>query len=194
MKRLCIYCGSNPGKRPEYIETAQTLGQTLAQRGVGVVYGGAKVGTMGAIADAALAAGGEVIGVIPHGLVALEVAHTGLTELHRVETLHERKAKMLELCDGLICLPGGHGTLDEMFEAITWLQLGIHSKPIGLLNVAGFYDSLVGHLDHCAGEGFIRPEHRSMLLVDPTIDGLLQRFADFEPPDRPEWLARIDPG
>lgn len=187
MRNLCVYCGSNPGARPEYVEAARHTGRRLAERGIGIVYGGANRGTMGEIANAALDAGGRVVGVIPHGLVALEVAHTGLSELHRVDTLHQRKALMLELCDGLITLPGGHGTHDEFFEALTWLQLGIHSKPVGLLNVCGYFDGLIAHMDHATREGFIRPEHRAMMLVDYTIDGLLDRFAAWRPPERPPW-------
>lgn len=189
MQRVCVYCGSSPGNRPIYAEVAVALGRTLAERGIGVVYGGADRGLMGLMADAALEAGGEVLGVIPHGLVELEVAHSGLTERYVVTTLHERKAKMLELSDGLITLPGGHGSHDELFEALTWLQLGIHDMPVGLLNVEGYYDGLVAHLDRCSSEGFIEPKYHQMLLVDPTIEGLLAKFEEFVPPNRPAWRS-----
>jgi hypothetical protein len=193
VKHICVYCGSSPGVLPEFAEVARSLGASLARRGIGLVYGGANRGTMGMLADAALAEGGEVLGVIPHGLVAFEVAHPGLTRLEIVETLHERKARMTELCDAFICLPGGHGTHDELFEALTWLQLGIHHKPIGVVNVRGFYDHLLRHLDHSREMGFIRPEHRAMLLADPDHEALIQRLVEFEPPQRPEWHAAARP-
>lgn len=189
MKRICVYCGSSAGARPEYVAAAEDLGRELVARGLGLVYGGANCGCMGAIADAVLAAGGEVVGVIPHGLIELEVAHTGLTELHQVDTLHERKAEMLARCDGLITLPGGHGSHDELFEALTWLQLGIHDKPVGVLNVLGYYDGLLEHLDRTVEEGFMRPVHRSMLLVESDPGRLLERFSEFTPPDRPPWRS-----
>lgn len=193
MNRVCVYCGSSPGTEAAFVEVARSLGTTLARRGLGLVYGGANRGTMGILADAALAEGGEVLGVIPHGLVALEVAHEGLTRLDIVETLHERKARMTELCDAFVCLPGGHGTLDELFEAITWLQLGIHHKPIGVVNVDGFYTNLLSHLDHASEMGFIRPDHRSMLLAEADHEVLLDRLMEFEPPTRPEWRAKPAP-
>lgn len=189
LRRICVYCGSKPGGPPVYLEAARDLGRRMAERGIGLVYGGAHVGTMGAIADAVLASGGEAIGIIPHGLVALEVAHEGLTELHVVETLHERKAKMVELSDGLITLPGGFGSHDELFEALTWLQLGIHDMPVGLLNVAGYYDGLIAHLRHCEGEGFLPGHVREMLLVDSDPDGLLATMGAWTPPERPTWRS-----
>ncbi len=189
MKRICVYCGSNMGARPDYAEAAGRLGRTLVAHDLALVYGGANRGLMGVIADAVLEAGGEAIGVIPHGLVELEVAHTGLTDQHVVHTLHERKARMLALSDGLITMPGGHGSHDELFEALSWLQLGIHDKPVGLLNVEGYYDGLLAHLDRCSAEGFIQPEHRSMLLVEETAEALLDSFARFSPPDRPPWRS-----
>ena len=189
MKRICVYCGSSSGARPVFAESAAALGRALAERGLGLVYGGADCGLMGVIADTVLAAGGEVIGVIPHGLLELEAAHPELTELVVVDTLHERKARMLSLCDALVTLPGGHGAHDELFEALTWLQLGIHDKPVGLLNVEGFYDGLVAHLDRASTEGFIRPEHRALLLVDDDPQRLLDRCGRFRPPPRPPWRS-----
>lgn len=165
------------------------MGQELLERGLGLVYGGANRGLMGVIADTVLAGGGEVLGVIPHGLVELEVAHTGLTEQHVVDSLHERKALMLELCDGLVTLPGGHGSHDELFEALTWMQLGIHDKPIGLVNLEGYYDGLLTHLDHCMAEGFIQPVHRQMLLVADDPAQLLDQFEGYTPPQRPAWRS-----
>ncbi len=187
--RICVYCGSSPGVREEYRRTASALGTILVERGMGLVYGGSNRGLMGTLADAVLGAGGEVIGVIPYGLVHLEAAHRNLTELHRVETLHQRKSQMLSLCDGLITLPGGFGSHDELFEALSWLQLGIHDKPVGLLNVGGYFDGLLDHLDRASAEGFIAPAHRSMLLVDEDPQALLDRFEHFEPPERPPWRS-----
>ena len=161
------------------MDTARALGRTLAGRGIELVYGGAKVGTMGAVADAALDAGGRVLGVIPHALVELEVAHEGLSELHEVADMHERKSLMLELSDGVITLPGGYGSLDELFEALAWLQLGIHSIPIGLLNVRGYYDNLLAHLDHARVEGFLAPDHHGLLLADADAARLLDRMDEF---------------
>ena len=153
MPRVCVYCGSSPGRRPIYLESAVAVGQTLAARGIGLVYGGASVGTMGAMADAALEAGGEVIGVMPRTLVDREVAHASLTELHVVEGMHERKAKMTALSDGFLAMPGGLGTLDELFEALTWAQLGIHDRPIAIWNVEGYWDPLLAMLDRAQDEG-----------------------------------------
>ena len=189
MERICVYCGSSPGARPVYAEAARALGRALLDRDLGLVYGGANRGLMGLVADEVLAGGGEVIGVIPHGLVELEVAHSGLTEQHVVQTLHERKALMVELSDGLITLPGGHGSHDELFEALTWLQLGIHDMPVGLVNTEGYYDLLLAHLDRCSVEGFIQPAYREMLLVAPTPERLLDACAEFEPPERPSWSS-----
>jgi len=158
-------------------------------RGLGLVYGGAHCGTMGVLADTVLAGGGQVLGVIPHGLVHLEVAHRGLTELITVETLHERKARMLELSWALVTLPGGYGTHDELFEALSWLQLGIHAKPVGLLNVRGYFDGLLAHLELAVSEGFLRPEHHALLQVESEPEALLDRFRDFVPPARPAWRS-----
>jgi len=181
MKRLAIYCGSATPEDHRYITLAAEVGRTLAERGIGVVYGGGRLGLMGAVADAALAAGGEVIGVIPEALVGAEVAHRGCTELHVVPGMHERKKAFTDLSDGFITLPGGVGTMDELWEAISWAQLGYHAKPVGLLNVAGFYDQLIGFYRHMADVGFIRPAHRGIMLVDDTLDGLLGAMAAYEP-------------
>ena len=187
MKRVCVFCGSNPGSRPEYRIAAQALAIALARCGLGLVYGGGNVGLMGMIADSMLQAGGEVIGVIPQSLVAKEVAHHGVSELRVVDTMHQRKALMNELSDAFIALPGGFGTLDEFFEILTWSQLGIHSKPSGLLNVCGYYDSLLAMLDHAVNERFLRPAHRALVLADSDADSLLQRLASFSPVQTGKW-------
>jgi uncharacterized protein (TIGR00730 family) len=179
MKRLAIYCGSATPADPVYIESAREIGHALAQRGIGVVYGGGRLGLMGAIADSALAAGGEVIGVIP--LVDAEVAHRGLTELHVVEGMHQRKAAFTDLADGFITIPGGTGTMDELWEALSWAQLGYHADPVGLLNVAGYYDHLIAFWEKSAEVGFLRPQHRDLLIVDDTLDGLLAKMAAHVP-------------
>jgi uncharacterized protein (TIGR00730 family) len=191
LRRVCVYAGSSPGARPEFATAARALGTQLARAGVGIVYGGGNVGLMGALADAALAAGGEVIGVIPHALAAKELAHPGVTQLHAVETMHERKARMAAESDAFVALPGGIGTLEELFEALTWLQLGFHTKPVGLLNVAGFYDGLIAFLTTMEVERFIRPEHRAMLLVESEPARLFARLAAFRPPDVGKWLDRF---
>ena len=193
MKRICVYCGSSPGARSIYMEAAREVGRTIAKADLGLVYGGAKVGCMGAVADGALDAGGEVIGVIPHGLIELEVAHEGLTQLEAVESLHERKALFEKFSDAFVVLPGGHGSHDELFEALTWLQLAIHDKPICLLNLGGYYDRLLDHLDHCEQEGFVKAEHRSTLLVAATPDALIPTLRAFTPPKRPTWNNRPKP-
>lgn len=190
MRRICVYCGSSPGERAIYVETAAELGRALAARGLGLVYGGARVGCMGVVADAALAGGAEVHGVLPYGLQRLEVAHEDLTELHVVDSLHERKALMTELSDGFAVLPGGHGTHDELFEALTWLQLGIHSKPICLLNLGGYFDFLIRHLDRLVDEGFLEPKHRALTLVADDVESLLDTLASWTPPARPSWAVR----
>ena len=181
MKRLAVYCGSATPADPVYIESARHVGRELAARGIGLVYGGGKLGLMGAVADAVLEAGGEAIGVIPMALVNAEVAHRGLTELHVVDTMHERKARFTELSDGFLTIPGGTGTMDELWEAMSWAQLGYHADPIGLLNVAGYYDKLVEFWEHMGSTGFVRPQHQGLLLVSPDIDDLLAQMADFEP-------------
>lgn len=190
MKRVCVFCGSSLGSRPEYEATARQLGTLLAERNIGLVYGGAHVGLMGAIADAALLAGGEVIGVIPEALVRKEIAHQGLGDLRVVGSMHERKALMAELGDGFIALPGGCGTFEEFFEIVTWAQLGMHSKPIALLNVAGYYDSLLALLDQSIAEKFVRTEHRQLVLDAADPVQLLERMETYVPTIRPKWIDR----
>ncbi len=174
--RICVFCGSAAGTRPEYAEAAAELGTALATRGLGLVYGGASVGLMGVVADAALAAGGEVVGVIPQALVDREVAHPGLTELHVVGTMHERKARMAELSGAFVVLPGGMGTLEELFEVVTWSQLGLHAKPIVLLDVAGYWAGLAAFLDHAGAEGFVRAGHRAVLPRETGVTAALARL------------------
>jgi uncharacterized protein (TIGR00730 family) len=188
MKRIVVFCGSSPGRRPAYVAAAQSLGRLLAARGIGVVYGGASIGLMGALADSALAAGGEVIGVIPSGLFPAEIPHAGLTEQHVVTTMHERKALMAELSDAVIALPGGTGTLDELFEMFTWSQLGLHRQPIGLLDVEGYWQPLLAFMDHMAQERFIAAEHRDTLLVESDPAALLERLESFQPTNAGKWL------
>lgn len=185
---LCVFAGSSFGARPEYRRAAADLGATLASRRIGLVYGGARVGLMGAVADGALDEGGTVIGVIPRSLAELEIAHTGLTELHVVESMHARKARMADLADGFIVLPGGIGSLEEAFEVWTWSQLGIHSKPIGLLNVAGYYERLEGFLDHVVTEGFVKAVHRHMLLSRTTPGALIDALETAEVPIERKWV------
>ncbi len=189
MRRVCVFCGSNAGARPGYEAAARALGRLLAERGLGLVYGGARVGLMGAVADAALAAGGAVTGVMPRALVEREVAHAALPDLRIVDTMHERKALMAELSDAFVALPGGLGTFEELFEAWTWAQLGLHRKPVALLDVAGFYGPLAAFLDAAVGERFVRPEHRGMLLVDDDPGALLGRLAAYEPPAVAKWIG-----
>ncbi len=177
MRAVCVFCGSRPGVRPEYLELAAGVGRALAARSIAVVYGGASVGMMGRMADAALAAGGRVIGVIPRALVDREIAHGGLSELLVVDTLHQRKALMAERSDAFLALPGGVGTLDELFEIITWRVLGLHQKPIGLLDSGGYHDRLTAVLDHMVGEGFLEPAHRALVIRAAGIDELLDRLA-----------------
>ncbi|WP_341706863.1 TIGR00730 family Rossman fold protein [Halopseudomonas sp.] len=186
--RLCVFCGSSPGNKPEYLAAAQQLGTALAKAGIGLVYGGAQVGLMGAVADAALAAGGEVIGVIPRHLVERELAHEGLTTLHEVSSMHERKAMMADLSDGFIALPGGVGTFEELFEVWTWGQLGHHQKPCALLNAAGYYDQLIAFLDHALTEGFMRQPYRDMLIVDTEANALLDKVRAYAPPSVSKWV------
>ena len=190
MKRVCVFCGSNDGATPAYREAARNLGQLLAEGGLDLVYGGADVGTMGEVANAALQAGGKVIGVIPQALVEKELAHTGLTELQVVSTMHERKASMVELADGFVSLPGGFGTLDELFEVVTWAQLGLHRKPCGILNVEGFFDGLIGYLDHAVDEGFVKAAHRALVLVAEAPERLLEQLRAYRPPRIGKWIGR----
>lgn len=190
VRRLCVFCGSSTGRHPEYRRLADQLGRTLAARGVGVVFGGGRVGLMGALADGALAAGGEVIGVIPQGLMDREIGHRGLTDLRIVGSMHERKALMAELADGFIALPGGIGTLEELFEVWTWAQLGLHAKPCGLLDVAGFYRPLVEFLDHLVENGFVQPQYRGMLMTAESPEDLLAAFAEYQAPLVARWVDR----
>lgn len=181
MKRLAIYCGSASPADTRYIELARHVGEVLAQRGIGVVYGGGRLGLMGAVASGALGAGGEVIGVIPEALAGSEIANTDCTELRIVGGMHERKAAFTDLSDGFINLPGGVGTMDEMWEAVSWAQLGYHSNPVGLLNAFGFYDHLVAFNRHMAEVGFVRPAHQGILIAEESLDRLLARMADYTP-------------
>ena len=181
MKRLAVYCGSATPADPIYIDAARSVGAELARRGIGIVYGGGRLGLMGAVADAALDAGGEVIGIIPQALVDAEVAHRGCTELRVVSGMHERKALFTDFSDGFITLPGGVGTMDELWEAVSWSQLGYHEKPVGLLNVGGFYDALIAFNNHMKAVGFIRPQHGGILLADASLDGLLTQMTAYRP-------------
>lgn len=190
MKRICLFAASNPGVRPSYAVAAAAFGRLLAARGIGLVYGGAGIGLMGAAANAALAAGGEVIGVIPQSLVDREIAHAGLTSLRVVGSMHERKALMSELSDGFAVLPGGLGTLEELFEVLTWSQLGFHAKPCGLLNIEGYYDGLLAFLDHTVTEGLLPAGNREMLLVAGDGEELLEKFAAYRPKRVEKWLER----
>jgi uncharacterized protein (TIGR00730 family) len=182
IRSICVFCGASSGTDPRYAAAAAATGERLARDGIRLVYGGGRRGLMGAVADAALAAGGVVIGVIPRGLVERELAHPGLTELHVVETLHERKAEMAELADAFLTLPGGLGTLEEVAEVLSWAQLDLHAKPIGLLDVGGYFRDLEAFLDRAVGEGFLAERHRRLLLRDDDLDALLRRFADWDPP------------
>lgn len=192
MERICVFCGSSPGADPAYAEAAADLGRLLAGRGLTLVYGGGHVGLMGVLADAALAAGGRVTGVIPEALAAKELAHGGLTELVVVGSMHERKALMSELSDAFIALPGGIGTLEEWFEVWTWSQLGFQPKPCGMLNVAGYYGHLLAFLDHMTAERFLSPPHRSMAIVEDRADRLLDRLASYQPPRAEKWIDRAE--
>jgi len=186
--RLCVFCGSNPGRDPIYMDMACSLGETLARNGIELVYGGASVGLMGAMADAALANGGHVIGVMPQALVDKEIAHTGLSDLRVVGSMHERKALMAELADGFIALPGGLGTFEELFEVWTWAQLGYHKKPCALLNIGGFYDKLASFLDDVVERGFVKPVHRSMLIVESDPARLIEAIRAYEAPQVIKWI------
>jgi uncharacterized protein (TIGR00730 family) len=181
MNRIAVYCGSATPADPVYTETARAVGRGLAGRGIGVVYGGGKLGLMGAVADSALEAGGEVIGVIPDALVNAEVAHRGLTELHTVRTMHQRKQLFTDLSDGFLTIPGGTGTMDELWEAMSWAQLGYHALPVGLLNAVGYYDHLIAFVEKMAEVGFLRPQHRDLLIVDGSLEGLLDKMAAHRP-------------
>jgi len=188
IRNVCVYCGSSAGARAAYAAQARAFGTALARRGLGLVYGGASVGIMGVLADAVLAAGGRAVGVIPRPLLARELAHRGLTELKVTESMHERKSLMADLADAFVALPGGAGTLEELFEAWTWAQLGLHTKPCGLLDAERYFESLVSFLDHATAEGFVQPRHRAMLLVASDPEHLLDRLARYEPPAVQPWL------
>jgi uncharacterized protein (TIGR00730 family) len=190
MRRVCVFCGSSPGGNSLYADVARHTGAVLARRGLGLVYGGGNVGLMGVLADAVLADGGHVIGVIPQSLVDLEVAHSGLPDLRVVGSMHERKALMADLADAFIALPGGIGTLEEFCEILTWAQLGLHRKPCGLINVAGYFDHLMAFLDRSVTDRFFRPEHRDMVLVDADAEKLLDRFDAYRPPRLEKWIDR----
>ncbi|MFT0520461.1 TIGR00730 family Rossman fold protein [Pseudomonas faucium] len=190
VRSVCVFCGASIGANPAYREAAVALGQAIARRGLTLVYGGGAVGLMGTVADAAMAAGGEVIGIIPESLMNAEIGHKGLTRLEVVDGMHARKARMAELSDAFIALPGGLGTLEELFEVWTWGQLGYHAKPLGLLDVNGFYEKLGGFLDQIVEEGFVRPQHRAMLLLEQQADALLDGMNDFVSPVLPKWVDR----
>jgi uncharacterized protein (TIGR00730 family) len=185
VRRICVFAGSQSGARPEYALVAAALGRELVRRGLALVYGGSRVGMMGVVAEAVLGAGGEAIGVIPRGLFRREVAHTGLTTLHEVGSMHERKALMADLADGVIALPGGFGTFDELFESITWAQIGLHTKPIGLLDCAGYFAPLMALIEHAITEGFVSPAYAGLVLRETDAATLLDRFATYAPPTRP---------
>lgn len=189
IKRLAVFCGSSPGSRPAYVDAARAFGRLLSERGIGVVYGGSNVGVMAALANEVLDNNGEIIGVIPRLLVEREVAHRELADLRIVESMHERKALMAELCDGFVALPGGIGTLEEFFEVWTWAQLGVHDKPCGLLNVAGYFDGLLSFIDRAVEERFVRDAHRAMLIVEEEPLRLLERFTSYEPPRVKKWIG-----
>lgn len=188
MKSVCVFCGGNPGRNPAYLEAARSFGEQLARNGLELVYGGAQVGLMGAVADAALVHGGEVYGVIPEFIAAREIAHLGVTKLEVVSSMHERKAKMADRADAFVALPGGFGTLDEIFEILTWSQLGLHRKPCAVLNIAGYFDGLLTFLDHAAEEQLLRPEYRAMLLVESDPARLVARLREHQPPAVEVWL------
>jgi uncharacterized protein (TIGR00730 family) len=189
IERICVYCGSSPGKNPAYSQAAEKLASALCERNIGLVYGGAAVGVMGAVADAVLEAGGRTIGVIPKSLAVKEVAHNGLDELHVVASMHERKAMMAELADGFIALPGGWGTLEEIFEILTWAQLGFHDKPCGLLNIDGYYDGLIGFLENSFTEHFVNELYRPMLMTANDPQSLLDQFSTYQAPIVRKWMG-----
>ena len=190
MKRITVFCGSNAGNDETYLNTARQLGKALAQQKIGVVYGGARIGLMGAVADGALEANGEVIGVLPGFLRSIEIEHRGLTQIYHVESMHQRKAKMDDLSDGVIALPGGYGTMEEFFEMLTWAQLGLHKKPVALLNVAGFYDGLLNVLQNMVDKGFLTPANQKMLIIGASIDGVLREMKNYRAPDIKKWITK----
>ncbi|HCM34313.1 TIGR00730 family Rossman fold protein [Chryseobacterium sp.] len=190
MKSITVFCGSSFGAEEIYREQAFLLGQTLAKQNIQLIYGGADVGLMGAVADGTLSENGKVTGVLPHFLQSNEIAHKNLTELILVETMHERKTKMNDLCDGVIVLPGGYGTLEEFFEMITWAQLGLHKKPIGVLNIDGFYNDLMSLVQNMVDKGFLKQVNRDMLLISENIDDLLEKMRNYEPPTVGKWISK----
>ncbi len=193
MKYLCVFCGSSKGGPSVYAESARRFGQVLAERGLGLVYGGGHIGLMGILADAVMQAGGSVVGVIPRSMVESELAHRRLTELHVVETMHQRKALMADRADGFAALPGGFGTADELFEVLTWRQLRLHNKPIGLLNVSGFFDALLAWIDRTVADGYLRPEHRRLIHAAADSDHLLNSLLCEQPTDQsPKWIQESD--
>ena len=192
LSRVCVFCGSNPGRRPSYRAAAAAFGAALGARGLGLVYGGGNVGLMGALADAALAAGAHVMGIIPEALMAKELGHRGVQELRVVGSMHERKATMAELADAFVMLPGGFGTYEEFCEVLTWSQLGLHQKPCGVLDVDGFFEPLLAFFDRAVEEGFVPPAHRSIVLCDRTPEGLLDRLAAWVPTAVPKWIERSE--
>ncbi|MDK2979108.1 MAG: hypothetical protein PWP52_1822 [Bacteroidales bacterium] len=192
MKAIAVFCGSSTGKNENYKKQAILLGQRLVQKNIDLVYGGAKVGLMGAIAEAALNEGGKVIGVLPTFLKSKEIAHSELTQLILVESMHERKTRMHEMSDGVIALPGGFGTMEELFEMLTWSQLGLHQKPIGILNIDGFYNALISLLDNMVEKGLLKPKNREMLLIDDNIDSLLSQMEQYVAPYVPKWIDEED--
>jgi hypothetical protein len=190
IRRICVFCGSNKGADPAYVDAVRTLGRLFATEGIALVYGGGSVGLMGELADTVLTSGGEAIGVIPHALWAREVGHRGLTDLHIVDTMHERKAMMADLADAFIALPGGLGTLEEIFEIWTWAQLGLHAKPVGFLDVGGFYKPLMQFLDRAVRERFLKEEHRAIAILEEDPERLLRRFDSWTPPRVEKWITR----
>jgi uncharacterized protein (TIGR00730 family) len=192
LRKICVFCGSSAGHRDEYRAAAEDVGRLLAARGIGLVYGGGNVGLMGAVADAALAAGGEVIGVIPDVLLTKEVGHRGLTKLHVVRNLHERKAMMADLSDGFIALPGGFGTFEEFCEVITWSQLSLHQKPCALLNVFNYWRPMVEMFDHAVEEGFVKPSNRGIVLVDDSVESLIEKMDSWRPSGEEKWITKSE--
>lgn len=190
MKALLVYCGANPGNNPIYRQRAEELAVLMATRNIKLVFGGGSVGIMGIIANKMIAEGGETVGVIPHFLDKMEVGHKSLTEMHRVESMHERKALMEKLCDGVITLPGGYGSMDEVFEMLTWAQLGLHQKPIGLLNVNNYYENLLKQLDIMVAEGFLKPENRNLLISSDDLNDLIDKMESYQPVHHDKWMNR----
>lgn len=190
MKSICVFCGSNSGLNPAYVQAAKNLGAEIVKQGLSLIYGGASVGLMGAIADAVLKAGGQAFGVIPQNLESKEIAHKNLTKLYVVESMHQRKQMMFDLSDAFLTLPGGLGSLEEICEVLTWAQLGLHKKPCGFLNINGFYDHLIVQFDRIVSEGMMKPENREMILVDNSITAILQKFRSYQAPSVDKWITK----